>query len=122
MRDDRADMDKSTRAAARYLRDLYLRFGDWALALAAYNAGEDAVQRAMERGASRDFWNLSGRKLLPAETRTYVPAILATLDPFGTERTIALGPKVDGKFVARRIVYAVARQVQVMDSDSRGRM
>ena len=122
MRDDRADMDKATRAAARYLRDLHLRFGDWAVALAAYNAGEDAVQRAMERGASRDFWNLSGRKLLPAETRAYVPAVLAALDPFGTERTIVLGPKADGKFVAPRIVYAAARQVQVVDSDSKGRM
>lgn len=122
MRDDRADMDKATRAAARYLWDLHLRFSDWALALAAYNAGEDAVQRAMERGASRDFWNLSGRKLLPAETRAYVPAVLAALGPFGTERTIVLGPKADGKFVAPRIVYAAARQVQVVDSDSKGRM
>jgi hypothetical protein len=122
MGDDRADVVKSTRAAARYLRDLHLRFGDWALALAAYNAGEDAVQRAMERGASRDFWNLSGQKLLPAETRAYVPAVLAALDPFGTERTIVLGPKADGKFVAPRIVYAAARQVQAVDSDSKGRM
>jgi hypothetical protein len=122
MDDDRADVDKSTRAAARYLRDLHLRFGDWALALAAYNAGEDAVQRAMERGASRDFWNLSERKLLPAETRAYVPAVLVALDPFGTERTIVLGPKAEGKFVAPRIVYAAARQVQVVDSDSKGRM
>jgi Transglycosylase SLT domain len=122
MGDDRADVDKSTRAAARYLRDLHLRFGDWALALAAYNAGEDAVQRAMERGASRDFWNLGERKLLPAETRAYVPAVLAALDPFGTERTVVLGPKADGKFVAPGIVYAAARQVQVADSDSKGRM
>src|SRR5712691_727927 len=106
--DDRADVDKSTRAAARYLRDLHLRFGDWALALAAYNAGEDAVQRAMERGASRDFWNLSGRKLLPAETRAYVPAILVALDPFGTERAIVVGSRSNGKFVASRIVYAAA--------------
>ena len=120
--DDRADVDKSTRAAARYLRDLHLRFSDWALALAAYNAGEEAVQRAMERGASRDFWNLSGRKLLPAETRAYVPAVLAALDPFGNERTIVLGPKADGKFFAPRIVYAAARQVQVVDSDNKGRM
>jgi hypothetical protein len=120
--DDRADVDKSTRAAARYLRDLHLRFGDWALALAAYNAGEDVVQRAMERGESDDFWNLSRSRLLPAETRAYVPAVLAALDPFGNERTIVLGPKADGKFVAPRIVYAAARQVQVADSDSKGRM
>jgi hypothetical protein len=122
MGDDRADADKSTRAAARYLRDLHLRFGDWALTLAAYNAGEDAVQRAIDRGASRDFWNLSGRKLLPAETRAYVPAVLAVIDPFGAERTLVLGPKADGKFVASRIVYAAARQIHAVDSESKGRM
>ncbi len=120
--DDRADVDKSTRAAARYLRDLHLRFGDWALALAAYNAGEDAVQRAMQRGATRDFWSLSGRKLLPAETRAYVPAILPALGQSGTERTIVLEQKSDAKFVAQRIVYAAARQVHVVDSESKGLM
>ncbi len=73
MRDDRADMEKATHAAARYLRDLHLRFGDWALALAAYNAGEDAVQKAMERGESNDFWNLSQRKLYRPETRSVCP-------------------------------------------------
>ena len=83
-RDERIDTEKATRAAARYLRDLYLQFGDWALALAAYNAGEQAVQRAIDRSGSRDFWTLSGRRLLPAETRNYVPAVLAALNLFGT--------------------------------------
>ncbi len=108
MRDDRADMDKSTRAAARYLRDLHLRFSDWALALAAYNAGEDAVQRAMERGESDDFGELSRRKLLPAETRTYVPAILTGLDLLGGERTIGLRQESNEKFFAARIVYVTS--------------
>jgi Transglycosylase SLT domain len=108
LRDDRADMDKATRAAARYLRELHLRFDDWALALAAYNAGEDAVERAMEHGKSNDFGNLSRRKFLPAETRAYVPAVLAVLDPFGAERTTVVGPRSNGKFVASRIVYAGA--------------
>jgi soluble lytic murein transglycosylase-like protein len=108
VRDDRADVDKATRAAARYLRDLHLRFLDWTLALAAYNTGEDAVQRAMERGESKDFWSLSQRKLLPAETRAYVPAVLAALNPFGTERAIVVGSPPNGKFVASRIVYAAA--------------
>jgi soluble lytic murein transglycosylase-like protein len=108
MLDDRADMDKATHAAARYLRDLHLRFSDWALALAAYNAGEDAVQRAMERGESNDFGNLSRRKLLPAETRAYVPAILAVLDQFGTESTIVIGPRSNDKVFAPRILYAAA--------------
>jgi transglycosylase-like protein with SLT domain len=122
MRDDRADMDKSTRAAARYLRDLHLRFGDWALALAAYNAGEDALQRAMERGENNDFWNLSQRKLLPAETRAYVPAILAVLDQFGTKRTMILGPRSSDKSLAPRIVYVTsALQDQIKDPHMIGR-
>jgi hypothetical protein len=110
MRDDRADVEKATHAAARYLRHLHLRFGDWALALAAYNAGEDAVQKAMERGESNDFGNLSREKLLPAETRAYVPAVLATLDQFGTERRPVVAPRSNPKFVASRIAYAAAVQ------------
>jgi hypothetical protein len=111
MGDDRADADKSTHAAARYLRDLHLRFGDWALALAAYNAGEDAVQRAMERGESNDFGELSRRKLLPVETRTYVSAILTGFDLLGSERTIGLRQESNEKFFAARIVYVTSAQI-----------
>jgi soluble lytic murein transglycosylase-like protein len=74
--DERVDPEKETRAAARYLRDLHLRFGDWLLALAAYNAGEDAVQSAIERSGATDFWSLRSRRLLPQETRNYVPSVL----------------------------------------------
>lgn len=74
--DERLDVNKSTRAAARYLRDLYTQFGDWPLALAAYNAGEDAVERAIERAESRDFNLIARAGLLPLETRNYVPAVL----------------------------------------------
>lgn len=76
-RDERTDAEKSTRAAARYLKFLYGRFGDWALTLAAYNAGERRVQSAMERAQSRDFWRLSAAGVLPRETQAYVPAVLA---------------------------------------------
>lgn len=82
-RDERLDTLKATRAAARYLRDLYLRFGDWSLALAAYNAGEQAVQRAIDRTGLADFLSLSSRKLLPGETRRYVPAVLAAIELVG---------------------------------------
>ncbi len=76
-RDERADTGKATRAAARYLRFLYSVFGDWNLVLAAYNAGENRVQSAIERGGTRDFWILAERGYLPRETRAYVPAVLA---------------------------------------------
>ena len=75
--DHRTHPEHATRAAARYLQDLYGMFGDWELALAAYNAGEGRVQRAIERAGARDFNELARRKLLPLETRNYVPAVLA---------------------------------------------
>ncbi len=79
--DERVHPVRSTRAAAQYLRELYGRFGDWSLALAAYNAGEARVATAVERGSTHDFWQLAARKLLPDETRRYVPAFLAPAAP-----------------------------------------
>ena len=76
--DERLDPEKSTIAAANYLRDLYTVFGSWDLAQAAYNAGEVRVQQAIQRAGSRDFWVLHRRSphLLP-ETKNFVPAIHA---------------------------------------------
>jgi membrane-bound lytic murein transglycosylase D len=75
--DERQDPERSTRAAARYLRDLYQTFGDWYLALAAYNSGPGSVGRAIERTGYADFWELHRRHVLPKQTRNYVPIILA---------------------------------------------
>jgi len=76
--DERLDPEKSTVAAANYLRDLYTVFGSWDLAQAAYNAGEVRVQQAIQGSGSRDFWVLHRRSphLLP-ETKNFVPAIHA---------------------------------------------
>lgn len=73
--DERSDPVKSTEAAMRYLRDLYAQFGDWALALAAYNSGPTRVNNAIKRGHSRNFWQI--QRYLPAETANYVPAFIA---------------------------------------------
>ncbi len=75
--DDRQDPAKSTRAAARHLKDLYNQFGDWYLAMAAYNSGPGTVQAAVKRTGYADFWELYRRNVLPKETRNYVPIILA---------------------------------------------
>jgi len=77
--DDRTDVIKSTHAAARYLRDLHAKFGEWPLALAAYNAGELVVTNAMSHVSSRDVEWLSRNARLPLETRRYVPAVNAAV-------------------------------------------
>ena len=75
--DERQDPEKATHAAARDLRDLYDQFGDWYLAMAAYNSGAGMVQHAIERTGYADFWELYHRGVLPTETQNYVPIILA---------------------------------------------
>ena len=75
--DDRQDPEKATRAAARHLKDLYNQFGDWYLAMAAYNSGPGTVQAAVKRTGYADFWELYRRNVLPKETRNYVPIIVA---------------------------------------------
>ena len=75
--DERQDPAKSTRAAARHLKDLYAQFGDWYLAMAAYNSGPGNVQAAVRRTGYADFWQLYKRDVLPRETKNYVPIIVA---------------------------------------------
>jgi membrane-bound lytic murein transglycosylase D len=75
--DDRLDPEKATRAAARHLKDLYSEFGDWYLALAAYNCGPGCVDHAVQRTGYADFWKLRELHAIPKDTENYVPVILA---------------------------------------------
>ena len=75
--DERSDPEKATRAAARYLKFLNELFHDWHLAMAAYNAGEGKILRAMARTGARDFWQLAQTHAIKPQTQNYVPAVLA---------------------------------------------
>jgi membrane-bound lytic murein transglycosylase D len=93
--DERRDPEKSTRAAARYLRDLYRQFGCWYLAAAGYNAGEHRVEGAVGRNGEPDFWALAQKGLLPRETCNYVPQFIAA----------ALIARNPGKFGVTEVAY-----------------
>ena len=125
--DDRQDPEKSTRAAARHLKDLYNQFGDWYLAMAAYNSGPGTVQAAVKRTGYADFWELYNRNVLPKETKNYVPIILAVtimtknpsqygLDDVAMDRpadydTITINYPVDLRLVAE-CVNSTASELQ----------
>lgn len=97
-RDDRLHLERSTRAAALHLRDLYADFGSWDLALAAYNAGAGRVRAAVATAGATEFAAVS--RNLPLETRAYVPAVLAAMELLGEQ------PPVDIKRPAGTLVYA----------------
>ena len=103
--DDRLDIEKSTLAAARYLRDLHSEFGSWPLALAAYNTGEQNLQHAIDRSQSTDFNVLSTLRLLPLETRNYVPAVLAAATRLTNVPAAAPNPMLSERNA--QIVFAV---------------
>lgn len=77
--DERFDPQKSTIAYAKYMKYLYAQFGDWYLAMAAYDWGAGNVQRAVARTGYADFWQLYRHNALPGETKNYVPGILAAV-------------------------------------------
>ncbi len=84
--DERMDIDKSTHAAAKYLKDLYEMFGSWELALCAYNKGENGMLRAIRRGKSRDYQVLARKRLIPRETAQYISKIAAARELVNNKR------------------------------------
>jgi len=104
--DERRDAEKATIAAARYLRDLYARFGNWYLAIAAYNAGEGKIERAIKKTGTRNFWEIleRDRSYLKAETRDYVPKFIAAA-------IIAKSPE---RFGFAHVVYDTPHDVETV--------
>lgn len=123
--DERRDPVKSTMAASRYLKKLYDDYGDWEIAAAAYNAGEGRVNRAIRHSKTDNFWSLTKRRYLKAETRNYVPKIMAlaiigkNLNSFGFDNVEFHGPldyaeiEVPGK--TDLVALAEALKVDVED-------
>jgi membrane-bound lytic murein transglycosylase D len=95
--DDRTDFKRSTQAAAKHLRDLFLAFQDWHLALAAYNAGRGAINRLLNSTGGEGFWDLARGGHLPGETTRFVPKVIALSlivnnpDQYGFDGYKALG-------------------------------
>lgn len=112
--DERRDIEKSTVAAARYLQQLFEQFDCWYLAAAAYNAGENKIERLVKRHDTKDFWQLSAYNTLPPETRDYVPQLIAVAiiskDPrkYGFDDPTSVRPF---QFVAQRVPGGVPLNV-----------
>jgi membrane-bound lytic murein transglycosylase D len=118
--DERTHYVKSTRAAARYLRDLHAEFGDWLLVLAAYNGGPGPVYRAMHLSGSRNFWGL--QNYLPAESRMHVKKFIAVLNYFeGQEgvRAFASSEKVHTHHHGNRILPLRKKGSDIVPRESR---
>jgi membrane-bound lytic murein transglycosylase D len=115
--DERRDPEKATRAAARYLRDLYDMFEDWHLSLAAYNTGEGNVARVRDTAQTDDYWEMVDRGYLPSETRQYVPRALAAMEigtspeEYGFERPEGRPTRYDKVVINKPISLKVVAQL-----------
>ena len=129
--DEREDPVKSTQAAVRHLNDLYQMFGDWYLAMAAYDSGPVTVQRAIEKTGYADYWMLRKLHALPRETENYVPIFLATAliakspqsygfdvqpDPAFQSDQVVVGVPTDLRLVAQLIDHPVEELIQLNPS------
>jgi membrane-bound lytic murein transglycosylase D len=109
--DERRDPIKSTVAAARYLRDLHDLFGTWPLAMAAYNAGEGKVMRALHKARAESFSDISKTRLIRRETKEYVPRFMAATiiarnpDRYGFTQESAAPHQFDEAIIARTVHF-----------------
>lgn len=113
--DERRDPEKSTRGAAEYLKTLYRMFNSWPLALAAYNAGEGAVQRAIDRQGTRDFWKLR----LPKETQLFVPAFMAMTVISKEPERYGFSPPAEALVQTEKVILKHATDLQLIAKAAR---
>jgi membrane-bound lytic murein transglycosylase D len=117
--DERRDPEKATRAAAKYLLDLYKQFGSWYLAAASYNCGEGRVQRELNQSNHKNFWDLSANQCLPTETKNYVPQMIAATiiaknpEKFGFKNVPYLPPMKSDQVDVKEPTSLVAAAVSV---------
>ncbi len=106
-RDDRTDWNRSTVAAAKYLNQLYGKFHDWLLVVAAYNSGPTPIERAIAKTGSKSFWDI--RKYLPRETQGHVLAFVATASMFEKLNNV-IGSKIPNDFTFLPASVAVSEK------------
>ncbi len=112
--DERSDFEKATRAAAAYLKDLYERYNDWYLAMAAYNAGEGRIDRAIHRARAKDFWALTRTRYIRPETKYYVPAILASILVDKSPEDYGFDNEIDPELSWESVTLEKATDLQVI--------
>lgn len=111
--DERRDPKKSTMAALDYLESLYNSFGDWTLAIAAYNGGPGNVRKAIRKSGSKDFWTL--RKYLPKETQAYVPRVIASMYLMNYYHIHNLRPRVPENLLQSTIELKPNKQLRISE-------
>lgn len=109
--DERKHYEKSTKAAAIYLKDLYAEYGDWLLVIAAYNSGPAPVNRAIRKSGSRNFWKL--QQFLPAETRGHVKKFIATHYYFEGQGGVTTFTKAEHLSYIKAMIELAAKREQL---------
>jgi membrane-bound lytic murein transglycosylase D len=113
--DERRNLYKSTKAAAKYLKDLYAQYGDWLLVIAAYNSGSGYVDRAIKYTGSKNFWRL--QNYLPAETRGHVKRFIATHYFFESHGSITTVTKAEAAAYKKIVAEFITKQKMIAAAD-----